>query len=103
MKHLDYVKIVKLGSVEDPYVDTPTVEEYEQNKVGKTIPTDYTVEGYLAGIPPTLVPTNGFPHPRHSNITVGLPSFILGNTKTSQEFNHWAISGSDLSPPARIT
>ena len=54
MKYLDYVKIVKLGPVEDPYVDTPTTEEYEQNKIGKTIPTDYTLEGYLAGNSPTL-------------------------------------------------
>ena len=36
-----------------------------------------------SGIPPTLVPTNGLPHPRHSNITVGLPSLRLGRTKTS--------------------
>jgi len=48
----DYVRVTKLGSVDEPYFPTPTWTEYGEDKGAcNSIPTDYVAEGKLMMVP----------------------------------------------------
>lgn len=44
----DYVRVTKLGSIDEPYHKTPSWDEYNEDKDScNSIPTDYLAEGRL--------------------------------------------------------